>query len=189
MITERDKKALDFMEVFRMATIRQIAQVAYDDDVIIANRRFKKFYDDKLLTRCRNTIDMGYIYSLDKIKSMKQYRHYMMRNETYLKFLAYTKVHDVMVEKATGSVRADMVILGTHRGKAYLYMVECETIQNGTVIDYSKYNNFMINEWKEYFSIEPTVLYVTDKKIFKEKIDYNYKLIGSKLRDFDKLIE
>lgn len=193
MITTRDQAALDFLSNFKMGTIRQVAQISYEDDPIIANRRFKKFYDDKLITRIKNTIDQGYIYSHEKIKSLKQYRHYMLRNETYLKFLAYTDVQEVVVEKTFGSIRPDMTIAGMYNGEPYLYLVECETMNNGTLIDYSKYNCFFINEWKTYFSKKPIVLYVTDKKVFTDRIEYPCKIIGQNLKHFsltlDEVIE
>lgn len=164
MVTDRDMKALAFLEQFRTATAAQIDRIAYQN-IKVAWKRLAKLHKDRLIYRTDNTLSSGYVYSANRIRSVKQFRHDNIRNEFYLKLLEVSEVEEALVETQFGAIRPDLLVTGSYRGKPYFLSVEVETVGNHSPINYEKYNNYFLKEWKTYFNERPLVVYVTDKPV------------------------
>lgn len=184
----RDRKAIEFLEKFRMATAKQIAKVAYDDNIKICYNRLNRLHDDKLIYKTENKIGKGYLYSANRIRTIKQFMHDNIRNEFYLKLLDVSLVQDVMVEKVCGSIRPDIIATTFHEGTPYFFLVEVETNANHSSVNYDKYHKFFLNEYGDYFitndDIKPIVVYITDKNIDSTKIRFNHRHIKTDLSNF-----
>lgn len=183
MVTDRDSKMIQWLELFRMATAEQLNRVSYNN-MPICWKRLRRLSDDGLLYRERNTIGQGYLYSTNRIRTIKQFNHDNIRNEFYFKLHEVSRIDVVMVEKVFGSIRPDAVCTGTYRGTDYFFLLEVETNANRSSVNYDKYNNFFLREWKSYFDEKPIVIYCTDKPVDETKIKFEYRHINTRLNDF-----
>lgn len=181
MVTTRDKLALDFITQFKMVTAQQVAQVAYNNNIKITYNRLNRLYQDKLIYKTENKINRGFIYSQERIRTLKQYLHRYYRVEFYLKLRELTDIKMIMVEETFGSIRPDVLITCMYDNQFYFFSVEVETNANHSSISYDKYNNFFLNEWRKHFNAKPTVVYITDKVINSDKIHFAYKHIRTDL--------
>ena len=181
MVLERDQLALEFIEKFRLASSRQVSNIAYHN-IDVANRRLKKFTKDKLLYRIYNPIQSGYVYSVNPIRSVKQIKHTMLRNEFHFKLLEMgCEIETVEVEPLWGSIRPDAVYILKYQGKRYAFLLEVEM---GTKsCNTKKYNDFWLQEYKGYLKMPIPVVYVTRNNINNAK--YDYKKVDLSLRDID----
>ena len=187
-LTERDKPAYQFLKQFKIARLEQINRVAYDNYQVCCNR-MRILAKDKLIYKKNDPYKQGLLYGYGPIRSLRNYHHYMIVNETYLLFLEHTTIYEVLVEKPLKNIQPDMVIAGEYQGEPYLYMVEVETDLNGSLIDYDKYNHFLISEWREFFEVKPTVLYVTNKRVQEHKITFNYKVMDTEGNNFIEMLK
>lgn len=183
MVTDRDRIALDWLEQFRLATADQINRVAYQN-IKSCYKRLAKLHSDGLIYRERNTIGQGYLFSTNRIRSVKQFTHDSIRTEFYFKLAEHTEIDTILVEKVFGSIRPDAVFTGLYQGNFYFILLEVETNANRSSVNYEKYNNFFLTEWKEYFEQKPIVIYCTDKHIDEKRIKFDYRQIGTKLESF-----
>lgn len=183
MVTERDRLALDWLEMFRTATAEQINKVAYNN-MQVCWKRLRKLKEDGLVYRERNIYDTGYVFSTNRIRTLKQFNHDYIRSEFYFKLAAHSTISICMVEKVFGSIRPDAVFEVTCEGECYYFLVEVETNANRSTVNYEKYNKFFLKEWEQYFYQEPTVIYVTDKKIDNTKIRFEHRVLSTKLDNF-----
>lgn len=170
MVTARDQKALDFIELFDTVTPKQVSAEVYGS-INVANNRLIRMTRDKVLFRMKNGYDGGYVYSIKPIRSIRQYRHKKLRTDFYQtmrdKGAVFTRIE---VEKRYGSIKPDAVMEYDYKGNHYFILLEVE-LRAGSV-DYKKYEQFFISEWKEYFNYKPIVVYVTDKTVNTNKYAY-----------------
>lgn len=179
MVMERDEAALEWIEKFKMANSKQIAQIAYGGDINITNKRMRRFVKDNLLYKKKDPYNLGYIYSAAQIRSVKQYRHNMLRNELYLKLSEICEIHHVEVQKQYGGLCPDMILTCTYKGKDYGFFFEVETSNNKIITE--KYNNFFLTDCEYYFNKVLPVVYITTKPI--KGALYDYKKIDLKLEN------
>ena len=185
MVTERDSKALEFIQHFGMVTTKQVDRLVYNQ-FNVCNNRMKKLCDDKIIKRKKNVYGMGFIY-YDRHKiSMVQYKHYMVRNEMYLKMIDEGCVFEqIIVDRQLGSVRPDAVYkYKTKEDKSYFVFVEVEL--QITAADVGKYNRYLQGEYLEHCGSMPLVVYVTDK-VIKGAL-YPHITINTKLTDICKIL-
>lgn len=185
MVTDRDEKALEFIELFGIVTAKQVSRAVYNQIQTTGNRLLR-FTKDKLLHRVKNAYDGGYCYSVKKIRSLKQYRHYYVRTELYLAMLeSGCRFVDVKVDKTYGSVRPDAVMsYYTSNNELRFIFVEVELRVGAT--DINKYNAYFCGEYEEYFNKIPLVVYVTEKQI--KWADFDYITIDTKLKQISKIL-
>lgn len=183
MITDRDKVMMDWLEVFRLATAEQLNRVAYNNQKVCW-KRLKKLHEDGLLYRERNTLYKGYLYSTNRIRSVKQFTHNNLRNEFYFKLNECSIINTMLVEKVFGSIRPDAVFIGEYEGNFFFFLLEVETNSNKHKVNYEKYNDFFLKEWKDYFEEKPVVVYVTDKYVDSSKCKFKFKQLNTKLDNF-----
>lgn len=185
MVTPRDRLALSFINQFKMVTAKQVAQVAYDDNIKIAYNRLNRLHQDKLIYKTENKINKGFIYSNERIRTLKQYLHRYYRTEFYLKLNQVADIETIIVEETFGSIKPDLLISCIYKNEFYFFSIEVETNANHSAINYNKYNNFFLKEWRKFFEIEPTVIYVTDKNVDDTMIRFKHKHIRTDLSNFN----
>lgn len=183
MVTARDRLMLDWLEQFRMATAEQINRVAYNN-MPVTWKRLRKLAEDGLIYREKNTIGQGYLYSTNRIRTIKQFTHDNIRIEFYFKLAEHSTIDTILVEKVFGSIRPDALFIGDYEGDQYFFLLEVETNANRSSVNYDKYNNFFLKEWKEFFEVKPIVIYVTDKNIDSSKCRFTFKQLNTKLDNF-----
>lgn len=188
-ITKRDMVAYKFIQQFKLVSIEQVNRIAYGNYQVCA-RNLRKLAKDELIAKTRNKHDKGILYTVDGRRSTKQYYHYMLRNELYLKLVELSdSVERVDIEPTFGSIQADMLIIGVYKGERYFFLVECETIVNIKPINIDKYSHFFIKEWREYFDVEPTVLYVTEKKVDKGRVKFHHQVCDLELNGLEEVLK
>ena len=183
MITSRDKVALDFITNFKMVTPKQINKEVYNNLKVCYNR-LNSLHDDKWLYKVENTVNKGFIYSCERIRTLKQFAHCSIRTEFYLALKEVSEVYHVDVEQRFGSIKPDLLISCMYNDSPYHFLVEVETNDNHSSINYKKYQEFFYREWRDYFNTKPTVIYVTDKNINTDRIGFDYKHIRTDLSNF-----
>lgn len=180
MITSRDKVALNFIANFKMVTPKQVDKVAYNNLKVCYNR-LNRLHEDKWLYKAENTVNKGFVYSSERIRTLKQFMHCHIRTEFYLSLKEISEVYHIDVEQRFGSIKPDLLISCMYNGSPYHFFVEVETNANHSSVNYDKYNNFFMHEWRTYFNAKPTVIYVTDKSIDSSKISFDYRHIKADL--------
>lgn len=181
----RDVAALEFINRFGLVRTDQVDRLVYNQ-LQITNRRLKKFVDDKLLKRTKDVYSGGYLYYDRNRISLKQYRHYMTRNEMYLKMVSDgCTFTSIVVDRQMGSVRPDAVLeYRTQAGEYHFIFVEVETCDKKT--NTTKYNKYLQGEYLEYCHTLPTIVYVTDKKVVGAL--YRYIAIDLKLSNISQIL-
>ena len=180
MITSRDKVALDFITNFKMVTPKQVDKEVYNNLKVCYNR-LNRLHDDKWLYKVENTVSKGFIYSTERIRTLKQFMHCYIRTEFYFALKEASDVYHVDVEQRFGSIKPDLLISCIYNDLPYHFFIEVETNANHSTINYKKYQEFFYREWRDYFNMKPTVVYVTDKKISADKINFEYRHIKTNL--------
>lgn len=183
MITSRDKVALDFITNFKMVTPKQVDKEVYNNLKVCYNR-LNRLHDDKWLYKAENTVNKGFIYSCERIRTLKQFAHCSIRTEFYLALKEVSEVYHVDVEQRFGSIKPDLLISCMYNGSPYHFFVEVETNANHSSVNYDKYNKFFLAEYREHFNVKPVVIYITDKRIDSNKIYFDYRHIKTDLSDF-----
>lgn len=188
MVTQRDKIALEFISSFKTVTAAQVDEVAYNN-IKVAYNRLNRLHQDKLIYKTRNTINKGFIYSSERLRTLKQFIHNHIRTEFYLSLRKVSDIYVTEIEKPLGSIRPDLIISCMYGGTPYHFSIEVETNSNHTSINYNKYNNFFINEYRKYFNVKPIVVYVTDKYVDGSKINFDYRHVKSNLNNIMDIFE
>ena len=186
MVTDRDRIALDFISQFSMVTAKQVDKVAYNNIKITYNR-LNRLHEDKLIYKTRNTMNKGFVYSTDRVRTLKQFLHYYIRTEFYLKLKEVADIYTVVAGKSYGSIKPDLLISCMYHGLPYHFSIEVETNANHSSVNYDKYNRFFLSEYRNHFNVKPTVIYITDKRIDNSKIYFDYRHIKTDLSDFQKV--
>lgn len=186
MVTDRDKVALDFITQFNMVTASQADKIAYNN-IKIAYNRLNRLHQDKLIYKTKNTVNKGFIYSTERVRTLKQFMHCYIRTEFYLHLKEISEVYAVVVDKNFGSIRPDLLISCMYNNSPYHFAVEVETNANHSSVNYEKYNNFFLAEYRNYFNVKPIIIYVTDKNIDSSKIHFEYRHIKTDLSNFEEV--
>ena len=183
MITERDQVALDFIELFGVATTHQINRVAYNN-IRVCQRRLVAMLKDGVVVRESNLYSKEYLYSTKK-PNLKQLRHKLLRNEFYIKIREIADVLSCWVEQPLGAARPDatMIITSKTDKKHYLIAVEIESSNN--TINISKYEKMAQSD--DVTIPMPLVVYVTDKNIPQTKY-FKWVKVSPKLDDLEKIL-
>lgn len=159
MITKRDEKALEFIEMFGIATTKQINEVAYGN-IRVCQRRLTTLYDMGVLYRTNNLYTKEYLYSMKK-PNLKQLKHKLLRNEFYIKLRTFSDVLLCQIEQPLGCIRPDgtFIVSLNKNNKQFLLALEVESSNN--TINVSKYEKLALSGQKPM----PLVVYITKKNV------------------------
>lgn len=159
MITARDEKAIEFIDVFGIATTKQINEVAYGN-MRVCQRRLTVLNKMGVLYRENNLYTKEYLYSMKK-PNLKQLKHKLIRNDFYIKLRTFSDVLLHQVEQPLGCIRPDgtFIISLDKTGKQLFLALEVESSNN--TINVTKYEKLALSGQKPM----PLVVYVTAKNI------------------------
>lgn len=166
IVTDRDKKVLDFLDKFKVATTDTIHEFFYPS-LRVAQNRLKLLTDNKLLKRERDHFTRQYIYY---VRKPKQLRHSLLLTDFYREMHKLAKIELFEKEFEIGNIRADGLIAYKYKNKGYIAFVEVQ-IAN-TSLDVEKYEKLYRNKkYKKYFPVFPLVYAITDRKIPDTEIE------------------
>lgn len=170
MITNRDKKVIEFVDKYKIATTDTIAELFYPN-IKVARRRLKAIYDSKLLKRERDHFTAQYNYYT---KKPKQLRHSLLLTEFYRELNKISEIQYFENEYVCDDVRADGIVAFVYRGKGYVGFIEVEISNNG--LDVEKYERLYKNgKYINYYPLDvlkafPLIFAVTNKPIPKTNL-------------------
>ncbi|OON99123.1 MAG: hypothetical protein ATN35_02110 [Epulopiscium sp. Nele67-Bin004] len=177
MITERDQKAISFVDLMKVATTNQIDRAIYQNRRV-AQRRLAEMCNLKVLSRTKNLYSNEYLYALGGKVNTNQLKHKLVRTDVYLELLDLGTIKMVLVEELYGQVRPDMLVLFEPYGSTETFFLAVEIeVSNNTIK--SKYNKL-----KSSGARMPIVLYITEKKV--KGANYDYLIVKPDLSDLDK---
>jgi hypothetical protein len=176
LITERDKRIVDWLEEMKVAKSGQIERVFFrgnSQSKILCNRRLLRLYKGKVIKRDRAFINTEFIYYTKKIQ---QVDHSLYVTEFYTQLVGLGgEVLAFETEKSLDSLRPDALCDYLHtNGKVYQMFVEVHL--STLPFDQGKYENYyQSGKWRQQFDTFPRIILATDR---------NIQLKESKLRYF-----
>lgn len=166
IVTDRDKLVLEFINKFKFATTDTIAELFYPN-LVIARRRLKLLYDNKLLKRDRDHFTAQYYYYNTKSKQMK---HQLLLTDFYRELNKIAEIVFFENEFKCENVIADALAVYKLNEIAYVAFIEVEISNKG--IDLDKYEKlFRSNKYEKYFNgVFPLIIAITNKTIPKTSL-------------------
>lgn len=159
-ISNNDKKTLEFIQKFNVATTNTIYDLFYPS-LRMAQYRLKALYDNKILKRDRDHFTSQYCYYY---KKPKQLRHDLLLTEFYRVMNKLAQIEFFEKEFPLDDVRPDGLMAYRHKNKSYIAFVEVQ-IAN-TALDVKKYEKLYQSErYKKYFPTFPLVYAITNQTI------------------------
>ncbi|NBI05749.1 hypothetical protein [Senegalia massiliensis] len=160
MITDRDKKVIEFIEKFNVATTNIIADLFYPS-LRVAQNRLKRLYADKVLKRDREHFTNQYYYY---IKKPKQIRHNLLLVEFYKEVNKLIDIEVFKKEFEIEDIRPDGLMIYKYKNKKYIAFIEVQI--SNTPVDIHKYRKLCLTEkYKKYFPVFPKLIFITNKSI------------------------
>lgn len=161
IVTARDRKVIDFISEFNVATTSIIQELFYPS-IRVAQNRLKLMYDNKILKRDREHISNQYYYYINR--KPKQIYHNILLVKFYkeLKKLVEVKIFDKEFE--VGKLRSDGFVGYRINNKNYIAFIEVELSNRPDVKKYEKL--YRSREYKNVFNgVFPLIIYITNKNI------------------------
>lgn len=160
IVTERDKKVLNFIEKFNVATTDTIQELFYPS-IRVAQHRLKLMYDNKLLKRERDNFTSQYIYY---VRKPKQLRHNLLLTDFYREMNRIVDIELFEKEFIIDNVRADGLIAYRYKNKGYIACIEVQIANEPLNVE--KYEMlYFSGKYKKYFPVFPLIYAITNKKI------------------------
>jgi DNA-binding Lrp family transcriptional regulator len=164
IITERDERAVRFIEDFGAASLSHIARAIYGNgkaSLDVARRRLKVLTDKKLIKRCRNDMNAEYIYYSTPKPPARQSHHLILAG-LYAAILDLTgEVEAWQREPLWNGLRPDAYCV--FRGKKRIHFA-IEIERNTNPFNQQKYEAFLSSgAYKQFFPSFPWVLIVAEK--------------------------
>lgn len=165
ILTERDKRVLDFISEFKIATTDTIQEIFYPS-LFVAQRRLKKMYDYQLLNRDRSYVSSQYMYYINK---PRQIRHSLILSNFYKELNKLVDIKYFEREFTLNNIRSDGFVAYRYNNKNYIACVEVQI--SNLPLDVKKYEQLYYNgKYKEYFPVFPLIIAITNKNIPKTKL-------------------
>jgi len=160
IVTDRDRKVIDFLNTFKVATTDTIQELFYPS-LRVAQKRLKLMYDNKLIKRERDHFTAQYIYY---IRKPKQLRHDLLLTNFYKEMNQLVKIEVFEKEIPIGDIRPDGLIAYRHKKKGFIACIEVQIANKP--LDVEKYEKlYRSGRYKKYFPVFPLVYAITNKKI------------------------
>lgn len=160
IVTDRDRKVIDFLNTFKVATTDTIQELFYPS-LRVAQKRLKLMYENKLLKRTRDNFTSQYCYY---IKKPKQMRHCLLLTDFYREMNRLTDIELFEKEITIDNIRPDGLIAYKYKKKGFIACIEVQI--SNEPLDVEKYEKlFKSGKYKKYFPVFPLVYAITDRKI------------------------
>ncbi|NLY46814.1 MAG: hypothetical protein GX053_12635 [Tissierella sp.] len=159
-ITERDRKVLDFIENFKIATTDTIQELFYPS-LKVAQRRLKLLHDNKYIKRDREHFTSQFYYYIRKPKQLK---HSLLLTDFYRELNKTSSIELFKNEFIIEDLRSDGFVAYELKGKKDIAFVEVEISNKG--FDIEKYERlYKSMKWRKLFPKFPTIIAITDKPL------------------------
>lgn len=167
-LLSREKRLLNFIDIFGAATTSQIQKLFYSEKStdkcarIKAQTRLKMLFDNKYIKRIRSDINSEYIYYQKKTQFLN---HQILLVDVYLYLLHIEgDILEFTPEIVFADIRPDAKVVFDDYTFEHTFLVEVHRGFNP--FDQQKYEDFYYSKvWKEYFEVFPKILVVSDRKI------------------------
>lgn len=182
VVTPRDDEVIMFLRQFGAATTSTLNTLFFGN-LRYTQRRLKKLYQHKLISRDRDIVSEYYYY----LQKPKQLRHQLVLTGFYREVCGVVKVDRFLGATTLGSIRPDGIMAYRVGKSQYVACIEVETSNNG--FNANKYLKW--KETKEYtkygFSAFPLVVVISSRSVPTQK---QFKVIHIKphFRDIRKLL-
>jgi hypothetical protein len=193
-IMQRDRKAIEFIQLVGAATTSQIVRVMGCSDAM-ARRRLNIIMDelaragDKSISRYRPDISSQYIYYTGRRPA--QTDHSLLVTEVYVKLFALPgRIEVFEIEPVWDSLRPDaFCVFELRPGLFCWFTVEVERL-TGNPFNQKKYEDFKTSgKWRDRFTAFPRVLIVTDKRIKITDTTIRYTIVPTNLNGLDQILK
>jgi hypothetical protein len=166
MVTDRDMKAVEFVEAFGAAALSHVARAVFGSGkgaLDVARHRMKVLTDERLVKRYRTDMNAEYVYYAGA-KAPHRQDHHLQLAALYTSILGLTgAVETWQREPLWGGLRPDAYCV--YRGKKRIHFaVEIE--RNTNPFNQQKYESFLASgDYRKLFPSFPWVLIVSAKPI------------------------
>ncbi|MBS4538234.1 hypothetical protein GOQ27_07150 [Clostridium sp. D2Q-11] len=182
MVTDRDRKVIEFIEKFNVATTNIVAELFYPS-LRVAQNRLKRLTEDKVLKRDRDHFTNQYLYYL---KKPKQLNHCLLLVEFYQKVSKYVDIEYYDKEVTIENLRADGLMIYRYRSKKYIAFIEVQI--SNIPVDIDKYRKLYLSEkYKKYFPVFPKLIVISNKKM-PDNQDFKIIKISEDLNNIQDII-
>lgn len=178
IVTKNDKKVLNFIDQFKIATTSTIAELFYPS-LRYGQYRLKLLYENKLLKRDRDPFTNQYFYYN---KKPIQIRHSLLLTNFYREINKLAKIEYFENEFTHfEGIRPDgFVAVEFSNKKKEIYFIETEISNKPDIAKYEEL--YKSNQWKSVFPKFPKLIFVTDKTVGESKL-FDVIKIGENLKD------
>jgi len=166
IVTDRDKRAIQFIADYKIATTQTISDLFYPC-LRVAQIRLKLLSENKHLKRDRDDYTSQFYYYLNK---PKQIRHSLLITDFYREFSKVAIIEMFKIEFVIEDIRADAFIAYEINGKKDIAFLEVQV--SNTPLDVDKYEKLnKSGKLKKYnFPKFPTLFALTNKTIPKTNL-------------------
>lgn len=155
MITDRDRKVLDFLNKFHVARTSTIEQLFYPSGRV-ARRRLAELYEHGEVKRERDGPGAEYIWYY---KRPKQFLHNLLLTDFYRDLTRKYNVTNFVKEPSICDIRPDALI--RYNGKTAFVEVEA----SHKSLDVDKYERLLkTGTYKKYFDVLPPVILISERR-------------------------
>jgi hypothetical protein len=188
VITERDQKVLDMIDLLKVAKLSQIYRMFYKNHKqgeLICRRRMFTLYDkDKVVKREHAHLNTEYVYYLTK---NNQFNHSLILTEFYVQLHELgAEIDKFEVEQPYGNIRPDGMAIVGYKGFTHYFFIEVHISNNK--FNQEKYISYYGSlEWKKYFNVFPKVAILSDKNIDLKPTNLKFIQIQTSCEDILKI--
>jgi len=184
MITPRDKKAIEFIEKFKIASTSTLQTLFYVSERV-AQRRLTLLTEHKELKRTREHISKEYLYY---IKKPKQLKHMLLLTDFYREVVK-AGIEVIAFENEVTifeGLRPDGFITYSYNGNTFIAFIEVHISNNK--LDLDKYKRLLkTGAYKKVLPIFPKLIVITNKNIPESK-DFKILQISEEMGNINNLI-
>lgn len=194
-ITQRDRKAIAFIQQMGVATTRQIQRACYEGNYQAARRRLDIVINelsadgDKTISRYRPDQSSQYIYYTGKKPGRAD--HSIIVTEVYVQLLSLPgRIELWEPEPKWDGLRPDaFCVFELRPGLFRWFTVEVERL-TGNQFNQKKYEDYRASgKWKELLKAFPDVLVVTDKKVRITDTHIRFTVIPMSLEGLEQILK
>jgi hypothetical protein len=177
MLTDRDEKIYNFINDFKIVHTNTI-RAMYFPSLLSCQNRLTLLYKNKILKRDRNGYYEEYVYYIRRKTPLA--KHSLVVSDFVGAMAGYGSIEKYLVEYKLNDIRPDLILFVRINGNLRIIIVEAEISNN-----YGGYNKYARLDWQKFFSVKPTIVYITRQKI----VDQNIVTVKPDLSDIGKLIK
>lgn len=177
IITDRDEKIIEFLNIFKVATTSTIATIFFNGSKRPCSRRLKYLREHGFIKSSQEFICLEQIHYINKKPT--QLKH----NTIISNFIGKLHSENINILKLKkefkiDSVRCDLLVVCEVDKKVQIYMVE---VCNTKPFDLDKYIKLKrYGNWDKTFPVFPTIISISNKPVKTSKeiniIKYNLEL-------------